>query len=195
MQFNIKYALLVTGLFMLTLMACQPKGPVERPSNSTDNPPNQALERQPEQWLSANGQSIGYYSYEQFEKLLQGNNDTTYIVNFWATWCAPCVKELPHFQKLYKKYKDKKVHLMLVSLDFEKQLERKLYPFLDKHQLEGEVLLLSQKGMNDWIGEINRDWEGSLPATLIYKGGKQVFYPHSFEYSELEIKLRRFMNL
>lgn len=156
---------------------------------------NEPLERQPQEWLSANGEPIGYYNYEQFKSLLEGNNDTTYVVNFWATWCSPCVKELPHFQKLYQEYKDKKVHLILVSLDFEDQLERKFYPFLKKNQLEGEVLLLSQKGMNDWIGKINADWEGALPATLLYKGAKQQFYAQSFEYDELEIKLRRFMNL
>ncbi|MFK7799090.1 MAG: TlpA disulfide reductase family protein [Aureispira sp.] len=158
----------------------------------TNNP---ALERHPQEWLSANGSPMGYYTYEQFEKLLQGNNDTTYVVNFWATWCIPCVKELPHFQQLYKKYKDQNMHLILVSLDFEDKLETNLYPFLKKNPLEGEILLLSQHGMNDWIGEINKDWEGSLPATLIYKGVKQQFYAHSFEYDELEIKLRRFMNL
>lgn len=166
-------------------------------STATNTPTanNKALERQPQEWLSANGQPLGYYNYEQFKSLLEGKNDTTYVVNFWATWCSPCVKELPYFQKLYQEYKDKKVHLILVSLDFEDQLERKLYPFLKKNSLEGEVLLLSQKGMNDWIGKINSNWEGALPATLFYKGGKQQFYAQSFEYEELEIKLRRFMNL
>lgn len=179
------HPLLLGGLwFLLGLCACK--------ETNTNNP---ALERQPQAWLSANDNPMGYYTYEQFQKLLQGNNDTTYVVNFWATWCIPCVKELPHFQQLYQKYKEQNMHLILVSLDFEDQLEKKLYPFLKKNPLEGEILLLSQKGMNDWIGKINENWEGSLPATLIYKGSKQQFYAQSFEYDELEIKLRRFMNL
>ncbi len=182
------FILLTSLSFLLALVACD---------GSATNTPNTspALERQPKEWLSANGESIGYYTYDQFKKLLEGENDTTYVVNFWATWCAPCVKELPHFQKLYETYKDQKVHLILVSLDFERQLETKFYPFLKKNPLAGEILLLDQTGMNDWIGKINRDWEGSLPATLIYKGFKQQFYAQSFEYDELENKLRRFMNL
>ncbi|MGH1334901.1 MAG: TlpA family protein disulfide reductase [Aureispira sp.] len=180
---NYWYPLLFVGVCFQLLVSCR---------SSMENAP---LNREPQEWLSAGEKAVGYYTYEQFEKLLQGNNDTTYVVNFWATWCAPCVKELPHFQKLYEQYKDQKVHLILVSLDFEDQLERKLYPFLKKKQLDGEVLLLSQKGMNDWIGKINSDWEGELPATLLYKGAKQQFYAQSFEYDELEIKLRRFMNL
>lgn len=174
-------------LFLVTfLVACEA---------DKANKKNVALERQPQEWLLANGVPLGYYTYEQFEKLLKGNNDTTYVVNFWATWCAPCVKELPHLQQLYEQYKDQKVHLILVSLDVEKNKEHQLYPFLKKNLLKGEVLLLSQQGMSEWTRKINGDWDGSLPATLLYKGAKQQFYPQSFEYDELEIKLRRFMNL
>lgn len=154
-----------------------------------------AIPRQPEYWVEKDNSKVGWYTFEQLKPLLYADNDTTYVVNFWATWCAPCVEELPAFQQLYKMYKGKKVHLLLVSLDFEKQLEKKLIPFLHKHQLQGEVVALSQKGMNDWIETIDKNWDGALPATLIYKGQRRQFYRQSFNYDELEIKLKRFMNL
>ena len=70
--------------------------------------------------------------YENFEELafiFQQQNDTTYVINFWSTWCAPCVKELPYFEQVNQKYTNRKVKVILVSLDFPKQLETKLKPF------------------------------------------------------------------
>ena len=82
-----------------------------------------------------------------------------------------------------------------MSLDFEKQLLTKLIPYLNEHQIQGEVPILSQKGMNDWIEKIHPRWSGSLPATLIYQGKRRQFFEQKFEYSELEIKLKQFMNI
>ena len=66
---------------------------------------------------------------------LELEGSKTYVVNFWATWCAPCVKELPHFETLQENYPDS-VEVILVSLDFPHQYETKLKPFIQKHQLE-----------------------------------------------------------
>ena len=58
--------------------------------------------------------------------------DKTYVINFWATWCAPCVKELPYFEEVNKEFKDKNTEVILVSLDFPSQIESKLKPYLKK---------------------------------------------------------------
>src|SRR5688572_595506 len=87
--------------------------------NPTPNNNQKSIERKPDYTVSEEGGlKIGVYSYEAFKPFLNADNDTTYIVNFWATWCKPCVEELPHFEQLYQEYKDKKVRLILVSLDF-----------------------------------------------------------------------------
>src|SRR5471030_2436347 len=65
-------------------------------------------------------------------KRIANKSDTTYVINFWATWCAPCVKELPAFEKLNENYKDKKVKVLLVSMDFKQDYEKKLIPFVRK---------------------------------------------------------------
>ena len=58
--------------------------------------------------------------------------EKTYVINFWATWCAPCVKELPYFEEVNKEFKDKNTEVILVSLDFPSQIETKLKPYLKK---------------------------------------------------------------
>ena len=74
--------------------------------------------------------------FEQLEPYLRRSSDTLYVVNFWATWCKPCVAELPHFEELYEKYKDQKVKVLLVSLDFKNQVASRLAPFMRERNLQ-----------------------------------------------------------
>jgi len=75
------------------------------------------------------------FDYEGLEAYMNVENDTTYVYNFWATWCAPCIAELPSFIKLQETYKDKPFKLVLVSLDFSKSVEKSLLPFLEKNKM------------------------------------------------------------
>jgi thiol-disulfide isomerase/thioredoxin len=65
----------------------------------------------------------------------QNKSDTTYVINFWATWCKPCVEEIPHFEKLYATYKNQKVKVIMVSCDFKKQLETRVIPFVQNKKM------------------------------------------------------------
>ena len=149
--------------------------------------------RIPDQVVEEDGMKVGLYVYDQFRPYLEAKNDTTYVVNFWATWCKPCVEELPYFEEMYQNYKDKKVRLILVSLDFEEKIKSKLIPFIREKKLEGEVIVLRQKGMNNWIDKIDSTWSGALPATIIYNKNKKMFFEQSFDYEELETKLQEFL--
>ena len=122
--------------------------------------------------------------YEQFDDLayiFNQQSDTTYIINFWATWCKPCVEELPYFETLTKKHKDKPVKVILVSLDFEKQLVKKLLPFIKKHQIQSEVLVLTDPDANTWVDKVEPKWSGAIPVTLIYRQEQRAFYEEAFE--------------
>ena len=125
-----------------------------------------------------------FENYAALEKAVLNDDNTIYVVNFWATWCAPCVKELPHFEQLNSE--NKKVKVVLVSLDFKDQYESKLLPFLKKKSIASEVVLLTDKDYNAWLPQVDKDWSGSIPATLIIKNGKKVFAEKMFfSYEEL----------
>ena len=122
---------------------------------------------------------------------LELKGSKTYVVNFWATWCAPCVKELPHFETLQENYSDS-VEVILVSLDFPHQYETKLKPFIQKHQLKSKVVVLDDPDMNSWIPKVDTQWDGAIPVTLIYNASKRLFYSRTFTYKELESELKTF---
>ncbi|MEM8888283.1 MAG: TlpA disulfide reductase family protein [Bacteroidota bacterium] len=146
-----------------------------------------------QEWPKATRYLEGVPIYEKFsdiESLFQFENDTTYVINFWATWCAPCVEELPYFERLKKQHQDEKVRVVLVSLDFPRHLESKLLPFLEKHQLASTVLVLLDGSYNDWIDKISPDWSGAIPATIIYKQGERKFFEDAFpDFDALEASL------
>ncbi|MCF8716083.1 redoxin domain-containing protein [Joostella atrarenae] len=137
--------------------------------------------------------TVPVYNYDGFEKLLLANEDKTYIVNFWATWCKPCVKELPYFEKIHNIYKEQDVEVILVSLDFPKKVDEVLIPFLEKQQFNSNVVLLNDPKQNTWIPKVDSDWSGSIPATLIISENKRSFYEKSFTFIELEDALKDFI--
>jgi thiol-disulfide isomerase/thioredoxin len=130
---------------------------------------------------------VVFEKYDELEKSLFKENDTLYVVNFWATWCAPCVKELPYFEAFYKENSKQKVKVILVSLDFEKQKDSKLIPFLKKKNITSDVVLLLEKDYNNWLPKVDKNWSGSIPATLLIKGNKRQFAEKEFE-SETDLK-------
>ena len=139
---------------------------------------------------SVNAQElITFKTYDELNAYLKENNSKPLVVNFWATWCAPCVKELPYFEKLNQENKNVKV--ILVSLDFEKQVENKLKPFLKKKNYTSTSLYLADKDYNDWLPKIDKNWSGSIPATLIINQDKKVFLEQDFSSFE---ELNTFVN-
>ena len=79
------------------------------------------------------------------------SKDTLYVMNFWATWCKPCIEELPAFDSLYIRTQNQKVKILLVSLDFAENISDKVNPFLIKNKIKSTVVLLDEINGNDFI--------------------------------------------
>jgi thiol-disulfide isomerase/thioredoxin len=138
--------------------------------------------------LSTQAQSIGVAKITDLDQILASKNDTTYVLNFWATWCVPCVKEFPAFQMLARDHKGEKMKVVMVSLDFKKDMMRSLVPYIQRHPINASVLLLDEPDYNSWINKIDSSWGGEIPVTLMLNGSKNKrrFYAHDFTPQNLE---------
>ena len=129
---------------------------------------------------------IQVVNFDQLEPYLHKTNDTIYLVNFWATWCAPCVKELPSITAVEQKHANKKFKVLLVSLDFTKDLNTRLEPFVKSKNITSKVFLLNDPDQNRWIDKVDPAWTGEIPFTLIYGKGFRNSYPNTFTFEELD---------
>ena len=144
----------------------------------------------------ADSLTIQIVNYDQLKPLLHYDNDTTYVINFWATWCAPCVKELPYFVALDSMYGKGPFKLLLVSLDFKKDYLHKLQPFVVERNLAPYVVVLEDNRSNFWIDDIDPSWSGAIPATLVYRGSQRIFFERTFHHvNELSDIVKPFLNL
>jgi thiol-disulfide isomerase/thioredoxin len=109
------------------------------------------------------------------------------VVNFWATWCAPCVKEMPFFEKLNEENRNVKV--LLVSMDYDLDPDpAKVKRFVERKKILSKVVILAEENPNAWIEKIDKSWTGALPSTLVINPntGKRKFVQGELKEGDLE---------
>lgn len=133
----------------------------------------------------------------KLDKLLGMMNEpseTLLVINFWATWCAPCVKELPLFEKLNEENLPG-VKVLLVSMDLDLDANPdKVYKFIARKKMRAEVFILDEPDPNSWINKIEKNWSGALPATLLIsqRTGKRKFVEKELHEGDLEKLIAEF---
>ncbi len=137
--------------------------------------------------LSAAQERVPLVTLEQLEKRLANGGDTTFVVNLWATWCAPCVAEMPYFEQLQQEYHSTPLRVLFVSLDAPKN-HGAVIKFTREKGINNEVLLLDEKNEQYFIDKISPEWSGAIPATLFVNTAKsiRIFKQQEFNYQQLE---------
>lgn len=142
--------------------------------------------------IKANAQTNAeVYNLEQYQNCVLQNDDTLYVVNFWATWCKPCVEELPYFQQFAENTKNLPVKVILVSQDA-KSRTMQVAAFMEKNKYTSKNFILSAGNPNVWINAIEPKWSGTIPATVIYKNGQKLNFKEG-EFASLQ-ELNEFIN-
>jgi thiol-disulfide isomerase/thioredoxin len=138
-------------------------------------------------FLTVNGQNIRLISASDLESRLTNGKDTTFVVNFWATWCVPCLRELPNFEKLQAEFAGQKLKVILLSIDNKSKANSAVATFVRKRKLKNEVLVADEQKPQDYISKLEKSWTGSLPATLIVNKArnKRLFFEKEFSYPDL----------
>lgn len=134
-------------------------------------------------WLPAQTRLV---PVESISRLQQTDHDTVYVINFWATWCKPCIKEIPYFLALEEKYKASPFSVIFVSVNRPKELAG-VDNFWKRQGIPKNSWLLNAKDPNYFIPAIADEWSGAIPATLIIHPAKQyrAFYEQEFTESAL----------
>lgn len=129
---------------------------------------------------------------EGLKKVVEPINDKIKVINFWATWCAPCIEELPYFEEIGSQYMDE-IEVHLISLDDAKNIDSAVQPFLEENKIKSNVLLLDDPYAAEWIPIIDSHWDGAIPVTLIVSKNKKQFYNKALTQSELEDAVNNFL--
>lgn len=137
------------------------------------------------------GQQVKLITVDQLQERIKKGKDSTYVVNFWATWCAPCIKELPHFEKFSQDYKSGKLSVLLISVDFKSKLNSAVVPFVKRKRIKNEVFLLNESNPQEYIDRIEPSWSGSIPATLFIKNEKRKFIESELTYEQLITEFKK----
>ncbi|MCI0612305.1 TlpA family protein disulfide reductase [bacterium] len=96
----------------------------------------------------------------------------TVVLNFWATWCQPCVEEIPLFIKLQKEYPE--ISVVGISMD-ELNQEAQVQSFAQNHEMNYRVTLRDGEDFEKMVNSIDPQWIGALPATFVFKKGSRVY--------------------
>jgi thiol-disulfide isomerase/thioredoxin len=109
------------------------------------------------------------------KKAIAAEKGHVVLVDFWATWCGPCMAEFPELVKLQKKYQRRGLVVFAVSEDSARDIKSKVIPFLHKQKASFPQYLERADDPEDFINAFDTSWQGDLPKTFIYnRQGRMV---------------------
>lgn len=120
--------------------------------------------------------NIAVINAKELQERLTLENDTIYVINFWATWCPPCMSEMPIFMEFGVLNKDVKMKMLLISFDYTDKINERIIPFIENFDITEEVVVFDTPPGVEWMEYVYPNYTGSIPATLIYKNNKHVFH-------------------
>lgn len=130
-------------------------------------------------------QDVKVIKFDELSMEMTQSNKEIKLINFWATWCKPCIEEMPLFES-----QNKEMDVLLVSLDFASQKEL-VNQFVKRKEISSKVVLLDESDYDSWISKIDSSWSGAIPATIIIntKTNKRVFVEGSLNTELLNQKV------
>lgn len=142
---------------------------------------------------TGNGQEVKKWKITDVENYMTSAKGEILVINFWATFCKPCVAEIPSFIKTVNKYKDQQVKLILISLDLPSYYPSKISAFVKKNKFNTTIAWLDETNADYFCPKIDRSWSGSIPATLILntKTGYRKFAEEEMDQGAFETLLKQ----
>lgn len=137
-------------------------------------------------------QEIKKLKMDELIKMIDSSK-TPLVINFWASWCGPCVREIPWFEKNVAAMADKKIKLVLVSIDFQDDYPKNIQAFAKKNGYHSEIIWLNETNAEEFCPKIDKSWDGSIPVTLMVNNKKNYrqFFAHQLPEERLALELKK----
>jgi len=144
--------------------------------------------------MVSNSQSVPVWKLKDLQAAIQQSKEPT-IINFWATFCKPCIAELPHFQAMADQYKAQGVKLIMVSLDLKEAYPAKVASFAKKLKLSSPVVYLDESNADLFCPAVDSSWSGAIPASLFVNNatGYRKFYEEELSKEKLEAEIKNML--
>lgn len=141
--------------------------------------------------ISSKAQTITKWKLNDLQSYLKNVSQPT-VINFWATFCKPCVKEIPYFQKVVKKYKAEGVQFILVSLDLKEAYPGKIKLFAAQRKFTAPLYYLDETNADLFCPVVDRAWSGAIPASLFINNKKNYhkFFEEELSKEKFETELK-----
>lgn len=145
--------------------------------------------------VTAFTQEIKSIKITELEKTI-AENKTPLIINFWATWCKPCIEEIPYFQAEVANHKPDSLQLILVSLDMKEMYPKGLSSFVKKRKISATVVFLDETNADYFCPKVDAKWSGAIPASLFInnKTGYRKFVEDQLTEEELKKEIMAILN-
>ena len=141
---------------------------------------------------NAFAQDMPKWKTSDLQQMIDTSSGPT-IINFWATFCVPCIKELPHFQQLAQQYKNNGIQLYLICLDVEDAYPKKIKDFTTRLKIKAPTFFLDETNADVFCPAVDESWSGAIPATLFInkKKGYRKFVEDELSKESLEVEIKK----
>lgn len=131
--------------------------------------------------------SVSMVDIEDAAKLVKNETNKLRVINIWATWCGPCVREFPELVEINRMYRGRDFEMVGVNIEGEGAKD-KVQAFLEKYQGSFTNYLYGGKDVYAFVQTISTKWPGAIPFTVVVKPGGEVLFTHTGMIDALELK-------
>jgi thiol-disulfide isomerase/thioredoxin len=110
-------------------------------------------------------------------RLMKNDTDKLLVINVWATWCGPCVAELPEFVTMHRMYRKRNFQMVTISMDEPETKDAALQVLKENHQSASNYIWTGANGDKDKLAELlDKEWQGPVPYTILVAPGGKILY-------------------